>query len=103
MAQLEKIGRTSKFLGRPTYRLLEAIDDIPAGFETDLVSAPSLVKWLLPNDHMRIPAIKHDYRRKLGQDLEETDILFLLDMYKAGVPFLTRLICFLSVRNNNRR
>jgi hypothetical protein len=105
MAQLEKIGRTSKYFGRPIYRLLEDYEEIPAGFETDLVSAPFIIKWLLPNDHMKLPAIKHDYRRKHRPDLplEVTDILFLTDLYVAGVPFIKRLICFLAVRSNNRR
>lgn len=105
-----KIGRTRKWFGRPIYRTTAEIPlgdgtVIPAGFETDLVSSPAVVKWLLPNDHLEIPAIKHDFRRKHRPDLSlwKTDLAFLDDMHDANVAEPARTLCWLATRLNKNR
>lgn len=109
MARLIKIGRTRRWLGRPVYRTLEPIGFkgvvVPTGYETDLVSAPVWIKWALPNDHMMIPAVIHDYCRTHRPDLTlwDCDLIFLDAMRQHRVAEPARSLAWLAVRTNDRR
>lgn len=78
---------------------------IPAGFETDLVSAPGLARPLMPLHHLAAAALVHDWLRRHRPDLslEQIDALMLLVMVETGVPEPWRTIVWLSVRTNNNR
>ena len=78
---------------------------IPAGFRTDLVSAPWWARWFLPLLHLAIAALVHDWLRENGHtlSLEEIDVLMLLVMTDTGVPDPSRTLVWLAVRTNNNR
>jgi len=109
VTRLVKIGRTRRWLGRPIYRTLDQIVFkgvvVPAGHETDLVSAPFWAKWSLPNDHMMMPAIIHDFCRSHRPDLSlwDGDLLFLDAMRSFGVAEPARTLAWLAVRGNSNR
>lgn len=78
---------------------------VPAGFRTDLVSAPWWARWFLPLRHLAVAALVHDVLRRLYPDLPlgVIDALMLLVMIETGVPEPWRTIVWLSVRTNNNR
>jgi len=111
---IEWTGRRVK--GRKVYRVLRTFIyragpfgggeiSIPAGFETDLVSAPWYLRWALPLKHMMLPAIVHDYARKfcLGITTSGTDLIFLEAMYDCRVREPYKTLSWLAVRSNNNR
>lgn len=79
--------------------------EVPENYETDLVSAPWVVKWLMPVKSMRRPAILHDYLRASRFDLElwRTDLIFLEAMCAEGVSVFWRLASYLAVQISNTR
>lgn len=113
MIQLRKVGRTGGLFGllfrRPIYVTVEPVDldgvMVPAGFTTDIASAPWWIRWLLPNDHMHDPAIRHDMRRKLQtwRSLEDIDRAFYDDLIAAGTVRFWAWVCWQAVRTNNNR
>lgn len=114
-AKIEKTDK--KRAGRRIYRVIEPFTyevgflgsglkiEIPKGFETDLVSAPWWVRWALPLDHMKRPAILHDYIREHRPDIElwRTNLIFLEAMYADGTIEPARTLAWLAVRTNRNR
>lgn len=111
---IEWTGR--RIQGRKVYRVVRSFTyrtgpregvpiTIPAGFETDLVSAPWYLRWALPLKHMMLAAIVHDYARKHCDDIltEETDVIFLEAMYDCRVREPYKTLSWLAVRSNNNR
>lgn len=94
---------------RPVYRLAVDVDYgdyiVPAGFETDFVSAPWPVRWLLPLKGMCLAAILHDWLRvfALWLSLAQTDRRFRRELIRRGVFIVTAWLCWLCVRTNNNR
>ena len=113
MIALRKVGRTGGLFGvffkRPVYDTAQPVDldgvIVPAGFRTDIVSGPWWVRWLLPNDHMRDAAIRHDMRRKLQawRSLESIDRAFRGELIAANTRPFWAWICWQAVRTNNSR
>ena len=113
MIQLRKVGRAGGLFGllfrRAVYVTAEAVEldgvVVPAGFPTDIASAPWWVRWLLPNDHMRDAAIRHDMRRKLQtqRDLDDIDKDFHRELIAAGTVRFWAFVCWWVVRFNNNR
>ena len=110
---LEKIDRMGGLFGlffsRPRYRTLEPVEldgeIIPAGYITDLVSAPWWAREFLPLQHLKLPALKHDMRRTLQtiKPLEEIDKQFYDEMLEAGISKILSFILWKLVRLNNVR
>lgn len=114
-AKIEKTGK--KRHGRPIYRVKESFFyevgfigsglkiEIPAGFESDLVSAPWWCAWLLPLDHMKRPAILHDYLREKRPDIElwRTNLIFLEAMYADRTIEPAKTLAWLATRTNKNR
>lgn len=113
MIRLEKIGRTGGLFGlifsRANYVTTEPVDldglIVPPGFPTDIVSGPWWGRWLLPNDHMRDAAIRHDMRRRLQpkRDTDDIDKVFRDEMRTAGVTRFWCWLCWRAVKTNNNR
>lgn len=113
MIQLHKVGRTGGLFGvlfrRALYVTAEPVEldgvIVPAGFPTDIVSGPWPVRWLLPNDHMRDAAIRHDMRRKLQawRPLEDIDRAFRDELLAANTRPFWAWVCWQAVRTNNNR
>lgn len=78
---------------------------VPAGFETDLVSAPWQVRWLLPVEAMAFAAVVHDYLRSQRHDLhpEVVDLVFREVMIASGVSKICAELAYQAVRANNNR
>jgi len=113
MIALRKVGRSGGLFGvffrRANYVTDEPVDldgvIVPAGFPTDIVSGPWPVRWLLPTDHMRDAAIRHDMRRKLqtSRSLESIDRTFHDELIAANTRPFWAWVCWLAVRTNNNR
>lgn len=113
MLGLKKVGRTGGLFGelfsRPLYRTLDAFEvdgfTVPAGYLTDLVSAPWWARTFLPLKAMRRAAIRHDWRRKHRLDLStsQTDDMFRADLIEDGVSRFWAWVCWLAVRTNKNR
>lgn len=104
---LRLFGRV--FFGRPVYRTLTDVTFadyvVPAGFETDFVSAPAIVRWALPLKAMCLAAILHDFLRKVRLEvpLWKTNTRFLEELYVQDVPEPFRTLAWLAVRTNHNR
>lgn len=102
------IGRRTSW-NKPLYRISPGFEllgiQVPDEFETDRISAPRPVMWMLPKRHIDPAAVLHDYCRRHRHDMElwETDLVFLQAMYLCGVPEPWRTICWLAVRTNRSR
>ena len=113
MIPLRKFGRTGGLFGvffkRAVYLTAEPVNldgvIVPAGFPTDIVSGPWPVRWLLPNDHMRDAAIRHDMRRKLQTRrlLDDIDHDFYDELLAANTVRFWAWVCWQAVRLNNNR
>lgn len=94
---------------RPVYRLLRDIDYgdyiVPAGFETDFVSAPWPIRWALPLKGMCLAAILHDWLRRyaLWLSLAATDRRFRREMIRRAVNLVVAWLCWAAVRTNHNR
>lgn len=78
---------------------------IPAGFTTDLVSAPWFARPFMPLRHLAACALYHDYLLRMRPDLSlrTCDARFLVAMKFFGVPQPWRSICYGAVRTNRNR
>lgn len=113
MLGLEKVGRTGGLFGelfsRPLYRTTSPFEVdgviVPPGYRTDLVSAPWWARPLLPLKPMRVPAFKHDWRRRNQphRSLEAIDADFHADLLTAGVWPPIAWLCWQAVRLNQNR
>lgn len=94
---------------RALYTLSDLIDYgdyiVPAGFETDFVSAPWWIRWLLPLKGMCLAAILHDYLRRLvlSLSLAETDERFRVELVRQGVNRILAWLCRWAVWTNHNR
>lgn len=85
--------------------LWEPLITVPAGFETDLASIPSIFTPLIPKNGMhRAAAIVHDYLcRDKSFSRPLADRIFLEAMKLLGVPTWQRWSMFAAVRLNTAR
>lgn len=114
-AKIEKLNQFRN--GRRLYRVVEDFTYeigflgsglkiiVPKGFVTDLVSAPRWARWMLPLEHMKRPAILHDYLREHRPDIElwRTNLIFLEAMYADNTNEPAKTLAWLAVRTNRNR
>lgn len=114
---LERTGRYVR--GREVRRVVSPIDvyielwggrkthltTIETGFESDGVSRPWYVRWLIePWGDEHPGAILHDWmlelnlRGQIGKPKFAVDLLFLLALVSNGTPFFRSMMMFLGVR-----
>lgn len=113
MVGLEKVGRTGGLFGllfsRPLYDTKDPFEVdgviVQPPYRTDLVSAPWWGRPFLPLKRMRLPALRHDWRRKhqLRRSTRVIDDDFHTDLLAAGVSPLVAWICWRAVRTNDNR
>lgn len=114
------LERTGRFVrGREVRRVVAPIDvylelwggrryhltTIEAGFESDGVSRPRYLRWLIePWGDEHPGALLHDWllelnlRGHIGKPKFAVDLLFLLALISNGTPFFRSLLMFLGVR-----
>ena len=113
MVGLVKVGRTGGLFGelfsRPLYDTTDPFEVdgvvVKPPYRTDLVSAPWLARPFLPLKRMRLPALRHDWRRK-NQPLRSTRAIdddFRTDLLAEGVWPIVAWICWRAVRTNHNR